>query len=565
MEKNGVFIFLTNENVENGLLTLYSFLKHNIWFNGDIIICHIVNEIDDSTKKKFVQMYNQTIFVDITRDDYIQLLSVYNKVDGVILLRHLSNEEFSLFDRIFVLNHNVLVANNITHRYDEDEKVIDITQIDGFVTLSYNGPQENITVIGFYSYDGEYGVHSQYCIDLRDECLNEMLSGGPFYELTTFDVKYYFPKKFSDRNKYVVFTCAKNENDYIVEWVQHYLQLGFDKIFLCDNNTPGDKSLYETLKRYVDGGFVEIFDCSMLNSFQVQFYSAFCTEGNYAWCGYFDCDEFLEIPSYFNVKHYLNTKKDEYVVSFHWMVYGANGALKQENGTLFERFKYPVSPISIFTENCFVKSLVKGGETFRNGCWFNGSHIPMTTPMYIHNVGGHFHTDSDRHCYFPPRYKDGYIRHYYTKSFDEWARKSNRGWPDGTASLVMGNFFVCEDWANLPLEKMRRGLFSEYRTKEENYDYYSYFLGYSDILNVCNPTQNIYGLLLGMYNFMHCCSGVVLMLGDDHIDDTTFNMVLEYGIKTGNKVVWAKTEEEKMNVVKKYSKISDTYYNINFD
>jgi hypothetical protein len=39
-------------------------------------------------------------------------------------------------------------------------------------------------------------------------------------------------------------------------------------------------------------------------------------------------------------------------------------------------------------------------------------------------------------------------------------------------------------------------------------------------------------------------------------------MLLEYGIKTGNRVVWAETIEEKLNVVKKYSKISDTYYSI---
>ena len=29
-------------------------------------------------------------------------------------------------------------------------------------------------------------------------------------------------------------------------------------------------------------------------------------------------------------------------------------------------------------------------------------------------------------------YKEGYIKHYYTKSFEEWTNKSKRGWPDGT-------------------------------------------------------------------------------------------------------------------------------------
>ena len=564
MEKNGIFIFLTKEDIEDGYLTIYSFLKHNIWFIGDIIISHIDGDIDEKTKYKFIQMYNQTVFLDIDINNYMQLHSIYNYVDGIILLKHLRNSELNEFDKLFVFNPNIVVVNDISWKYDYAQKVIDITKIDGYVNYCEK-PTDTDAVVDFTVTENDYNIITTYYTEVKKSYLAEIASGGPFYDLTIFDKTYHFPKNYNDRHKLLVFTCAKNENDYIVEWVQHYLQLGFDKIILCDNNEPGDKSLSETLRRYIENGFVEVFDCSMLDSFQVQFYSAFCTEGNYSWCGYFDCDEFLEIPSYFSIKHYLSTREDENVISFHWMVYGSNDALQKEEGTLFERFKYPVSPISIFTENCFVKSVVKGRETFRKGCWFNGSHIPMTTPMYTHNVGGHFHTNSDMHCYFPPKYKDGYIRHYYTKSFDEWARKSKRGWPDGTASLVLGNFFVCEDWAELPLERMRRGLFSEYRTKEANHRYYSYFLQFSDVICIDNSSNNIYGLMLGMYNFMHSCSGVVFMLGDEHIDDTTFNMLLEYGLKTGNKVVWAETEEEKMNVVKKYSKISDTYYNVKFE
>ena len=45
-----------------------------------------------------------------------------------------------------------------------------------------------------------------------------------------------FRKDPADGDKYVVCTCARGENDYIVEFVDHYLNLGFDKIFICDNN-----------------------------------------------------------------------------------------------------------------------------------------------------------------------------------------------------------------------------------------------------------------------------------------------------------------------------------------
>ena len=71
MEKNGIFIFLTKENIEDGYLTIYSFLKHNIWFIGDIIISHIDGDIDEKTKYKFIQMYNQTVFLDIDINNYM--------------------------------------------------------------------------------------------------------------------------------------------------------------------------------------------------------------------------------------------------------------------------------------------------------------------------------------------------------------------------------------------------------------------------------------------------------------------------------------------------------------
>ena len=57
-----------------------------------------------------------------------------------------------------------------------------------------------------------------------------------------------FPKDPSDKDKYVVMTCAKNEEEYIIEWLEHYFSLGFDKVFIADNNDLGNDSLYNTIK-----------------------------------------------------------------------------------------------------------------------------------------------------------------------------------------------------------------------------------------------------------------------------------------------------------------------------
>ena len=86
------------------------------------------------------------------------------------------------------------------------------------------------------------------------------------YHFVTNAINTYFNKDESDKDKYIVCTCAKNENDYIVEFVKHYLDLDFDKIIICDNND--DNSIEIVLKEFIDNGQVEIFNCRGFDSFQ---------------------------------------------------------------------------------------------------------------------------------------------------------------------------------------------------------------------------------------------------------------------------------------------------------
>ena len=142
------------------------------------------------------------------------------------------------------------------------------------------------------------------------------------YHFHTDKIDRYYHKDPDDAEKYLVFTCAKGENDYLIEYVDHYLNLGFDKVIICDNND--DASVETLLKDYIENKTVEIFDCRGFDSFQVQIYSMFAHEGNYKWCGYFDADEFLELGVYSNIKEFLDTIQED-AISFNWIVYGSNG------------------------------------------------------------------------------------------------------------------------------------------------------------------------------------------------------------------------------------------------
>ena len=105
----------------------------------------------------------------------------------------------------------------------------------------------------------------------------------------------YFEMDPADKDKYLVIACAKNEGDYIVEWVEHYINLGFDKVIIADNNDIGDNSLPEILSDYVKNGTVQIFDCRGNDCIQVGLYADFCEYSNFKWCAFYDCDEFLDI------------------------------------------------------------------------------------------------------------------------------------------------------------------------------------------------------------------------------------------------------------------------------
>ena len=53
---------------------------------------------------------------------------------------------------------------------------------------------------------------------------------------------------------------GRRENRYAREFVEHYQRLGFDKIYLCDNNRDGEEYFEDVLSPFIESGFVEILD-----------------------------------------------------------------------------------------------------------------------------------------------------------------------------------------------------------------------------------------------------------------------------------------------------------------
>ena len=379
-----------------------------------------------------------------------------------------------------------------------------------------------------------------------------------YYHFITQDIDVKFHKDPTDKDKYIVCTCARGENDYIVEYVEHYLNLDFDKIIICDNND--DDSIETVLKKYIEAGTVEIFNCRGFNSFQVQFYSMFCTEGNYKWCAYFDADEFLELGIYTSIKLFLNTVPEEDdSISFNWLVYGTNGIKHKAPGRIQDRFKEPVRPVVMFKENVFIKSIVRGGYKRFENCWFNGSHIPTCSNPVRYNIGGSKIVDYGVHTHSPLRYKCGYLKHYSTKTFDEWIKKASRGWPDGTPTLTGSNFMLCENNSNYPIDNFIDAFFIS-PDDCGNFGERSFaILEEYDVIEVKNSSKQVYALTVQLISMMKATTDHTFILTDDHIDDTLFAIFLEYAIITGNRVVFARNGYEVWMAFLRYSQ-KENYY-----
>ena len=64
----------------------------------------------------------------------------------------------------------------------------------------------------------------------------------------------------STSNKLKVCLCSigKNENLYVKEYVEHYKKLGYQHIYIYDNNDKNGEKFEDVIKEEINSGFVSV-------------------------------------------------------------------------------------------------------------------------------------------------------------------------------------------------------------------------------------------------------------------------------------------------------------------
>ena len=81
----------------------------------------------------------------------------------------------------------------------------------------------------------------------------------------------------SFKNNTTICLCviAKNENLYVREFVEHYLNIGYNKIFIYDNNDKNGETLDSVINDYIKKDFVQLIDFRRRNSLSRPIFDAY--------------------------------------------------------------------------------------------------------------------------------------------------------------------------------------------------------------------------------------------------------------------------------------------------
>jgi hypothetical protein len=199
---------------------------------------------------------------------------------------------------------------------------------------------------------------------------------------------------------------------------------------VCDNDhDDDDENLGSLLKDYIDEGYVIYEDYRNKIGYQMKCYTEIYAKykDKYDWIAFFDIDEFLEMPNHNNIEDYLNDKSDFDCVMINWLCFGDNEQIQADyTKPMQERFKQPL-PIDLkvqynFAENFHIKSILKGGLDnilFQANPHCTDNHLKCcnASGMQVNNMPWQMID-----------YRQAYIKHYVTKSLEEWyTNKMKRG------------------------------------------------------------------------------------------------------------------------------------------
>ena len=227
----------------------------------------------------------------------------------------------------------------------------------------------------------------------------------------------------------------KNERLYLDEWIKYHLGIGVDKIYIFED--VGSESHKDICCKYNNvecNSITSIYNDSDIETItaakknhldkfgcQIKFFKD-CLDyirdnSNLDWVAYIDTDEFITIENSNDSLSELVTQYNNYnLVILQWLNYNANGHITMPSGNVIDNY---TTTCKLYTGRrmchyASCKLLFNLHKWDRDRVWCN-MHVPA-------HLDGWCKTDFSTNLDVPV-YDKIYIRHYITKSFEEFCNK----------------------------------------------------------------------------------------------------------------------------------------------
>lgn len=232
------------------------------------------------------------------------------------------------------------------------------------------------------------------------------------------------PEKYS-----AICLLIRDENQYLAEWIDHYLNLGVDLICIYDNGIKESVTdIIATLEDWKQEKIEVIpYHDSETPRLQEDVNNDFINryKDKVRWVAFIDSDEFIELETQQPINDFLKQYEEYGSIFMNWVMYTANGQEIQTEGFVQERFIQEFPEPKNHRYRYFGKEFMqiyKVDKIIRYHAkflWKNKMYVDKDT----------LNLDKIK------------LKHYYTKSLEEWKNKIDRGSCDCAFKKSYQEFF----------------------------------------------------------------------------------------------------------------------------
>lgn len=237
--------------------------------------------------------------------------------------------------------------------------------------------------------------------------------------------------------KLAVVAIAKNESEYIAEWLAFNIASGVEHFYIYDNDSTD--SMPVILKKFADAGYVTYNQIHGERQQGNAYNDAFKRYGGECkYMAFIDCDEYLQTVDPQNelvdeIDKLLDGDNSKAGVVVNWVMYGSSHYENKPQGMCFESFIMRAIPGKRGTD--VVKSIVRP-ECVKS---YYHPHIPIyKSGFYNVNTLG-LRTDNWKNVI--DDYVSIRLNHYFTKSKEQWIIRRSAKRADTGTTRTLDEFY----------------------------------------------------------------------------------------------------------------------------